>query len=627
MKRWLCKDDCHEEAQETRRPAAWSLCAFCASLWLFTTAVQAETNFYAQATATETNVFLGQVFNLDVIVKAEAKPDAPRIEGIAGLNVTTLTDGQATSSTNTWLYRYALRATQEGELTIPPLRFGKAYTESIAVRANKPAATDRMKLTQELSAQSVFVGEPVLLATTWDSTYQFGAIKAVDFNFPILNDKRFQVLEVYEPNKESNANATGLPVHGTRVLATRKSHQVDGVQHQSLAFSKLLIPKKGGKIVIPPATLLCATEKEKDAKNPKQRRSAFQYPAYFDNTFFDQNLTGRDWQRIFTESQPLVLEVKPLPQEGRPDLFNGMVGEFMIDVAAEPTEVREGEPITLTITVTAANFMENIFFQPLRYQPLLVNRFEIPSDRSLPKREGKSKVYTQTIRPLSTNISEVPPLKLAFFSPSSNTYVTVQSEAIPIRVSPAEEIGVFGNSMYQSRLRAVDEGIRQNYEDPDMLKSQRRPLFGWSNIYIVLAILLVPPLAIGGVSLVSLFGEKRHHIHRTAKAARAFKVFRKNTAHIRSHNMKTEIYGDLDEVLRAYLGDRLHLTPGALSFKEAEAKLVDADADADDIGKLKELFGLCEAYRFTHGYDEEANAKHIVQDAVRTVKALERSLR
>lgn len=466
-----------------------------------------------------------------------------------------------------------------------------------------------------------------MLTATWDSTYQFGAIKSVDLHFPILNDKRFQALELYEPGKENNAQSTGLPVHGTRVLATRNSYKVGEVQHQSLAFSKLLIPKHSGTLIIQPATLLCAAETEKNPKG-KQSRSAFQYPSYFDNTFFDQNVTGRNWSRIYTESAPIELEVKPLPTEGRPDLFNGMVGDYSIQVEAEPTQVRVGEPITLTITITAQEYMENIFFQPLRYQPGLINRFEVPSDRSLPLREGKSKIFTQTIRPLSTSNTEVPALQLAYFSPASNAYITATSDPIPLTVSPAEDIGVFGGSVYQNRLRAVEEGIRHNYEDPDMLKSRRLPLFGWSNTFIVLLIFLLPPMIFIGFWLTSFFGEKRHHIHRTAKAVRAYKVFRKNVAHIvHSHSMKTEIYCDLDQVLRAYLGDRLHLNPGALSFREAEQKLMEADAQSDTITELKNLFMVCEAYRFTHGFDEKANAKQIIHDATQVIKNVEKSLK
>jgi len=429
--------------------------------------VFADTNFYAQASVSETNIFLGQVINLDILVHAEQKPDVPKLE-LADFNTTTILTGQNSSETNTWLYRFALRAKQKGDLSVPALRFGSTYTQPVSIRADKPRATDRMTLNQQASADSVYVGEPVLLTTTWDSTYQFGAIKAVDFHFQILNDDRFQLLEIYEPEKEKNTQTTGLPVHGTRVLATRKSYRVGDIQHQALTFSKILIPKKSGKMILASATLLCAAEKEKEINN-KTRRSAFQYPAYFDNTFFDQNVTGDQWIRIYTESQPLELEIKPLPTEGRPALFNGMVGDYTIEVSAEPTQVCVGDPITLTVKITAAEYMENIFFEPLRYQPYLVNRFEIPSDRSLPLREGKSKIYTQTIRPLSTSNNEVPPIQLSFFNPASNAYMTLESGAIPITVSPADEISVFGGAADQHRLRAVDEGIRHNYEHPGRL--------------------------------------------------------------------------------------------------------------------------------------------------------------
>ena len=323
----------------------------------------------------------------------------------------------------------------------------------------------------------------------------------------------------------------------------------------------------------------------------------------------------------------MVLEVKPLPDEGRPDLFNGMVGEYAIHVDAEPTTVHVGEPVTLTITVTASNYMESISLGPLRDQPLLADRFEIPSERSLPRLEGKSKIYTQTIRPLSTLSSEIPPLRLVHFSPAAETYVTAESLPIPLTVLPAEEIGFSGAGTYPRSLHTVEGGIRHNYEKPDMLQNRRLLLFG-TRLAVALAILLIPPLTAGGISLFSLVGRRRHHIYRTAKAARAYKVFRKNAAHIvLSHSMKSEIYRDLDRVLRAYLGDRLHLTPGALSFRDAAVRLRESGTDSDTLAELQQLFELCEAYRFTRGYDEKADAKEIVRNAARIVKAVERKLK
>jgi hypothetical protein len=603
---------------------SWPLFAF---VLLAVASAQSDGAFYAYARAAETNVFLGQVFNVDVIVHADQKPDAPSLAGLEKFHAALLTNGQPTSESNTWLYRYAFRAKHEGRLQIPTLRFGKLFTAPVEIHAKKPVATSRMELMLELSKTSVYQGEPVLLTATWDSTYPFGAIKAVDLSFPVLNDRRFEILDLYNPDKDKQKSATGLPVQGTRVLATRKSFLVGETQHQSLSFAKILIPKTGGTLAIPPATLLCAAEDEADPKGRRRQRAAFQYPAYFDNTFFDQNVAGDSWSRIYVESAAPVLEVKPLPIAGRPSLFNGMVGEFGIEVTAEPSEVSVGEPVTLTITITSTGFAETIFFPSLRYQPMLVNRFEIPADRSLPVRSNKSKTYTQTIRPLSTDVDSIPPIQLAYFSPESNAYVSVKSSPIPLKVLPAEEIGIFGVNIHQSRLQTAEGGIRHNHEGPELLEHSRTPLFG-TRPFIALALLLLPPLAMGVHALASIFGKKRHHIQRTAKAVRAYRVFRRNVAHIiHSHSRKSAIYGDLDPMLRAYLGDRLHLNPGALSFRDAKEQLAAAGAEPRTLEELERVFTLCEAYRFARCFDEKGDARTIVRNAVETVKAVERTLK
>ena len=99
--------------QETRRLIRLGLCVklgacfqLCASLWLIPTEARSSTNYYAQATAAETNVFMGQVFNLDILVKAMEKPDTPNTGSIEEFNITVLDAGKPTNQENTWLYRF-----------------------------------------------------------------------------------------------------------------------------------------------------------------------------------------------------------------------------------------------------------------------------------------------------------------------------------------------------------------------------------------------------------------------------------------------------------------------------------------------------------------------------------------
>ncbi|MCF7847826.1 MAG: BatD family protein [Kiritimatiellales bacterium] len=594
---------------------------------------EVSTNFYAHIDVAKTNVFLGEVFPVNVIVKAPDFPEAPKTDALEAFNVKPLNAGTKTSEADTYVFQYSFRAKKEGLLTIPPLLFtaggADLSTEPVGMLAKKPQKSDRMSIVSTLSATNCYVGEPVLLTTTWDSSYPLNAIKAVDFHFPVLHDKRFQTLEPYEPEKEKDTRTTGLPVYNTRVLAIQKSFMVDEVQYQSLSFNKILIPKRSGTIEIPQSRLLCAATRESESDAKRGRRTAFQYPAYFDNTFFDQNLTGGGYNRVYAESNPLTLEVKPLPAEGRPPQFKGLIGSFTIDVQAEPLSVRVGEPVTLTVRIESDRFMETINFPSLRYQPQLINKFEIPDERSLPELAGKAKISTQSIRPVSTTVSNIPPLELVFFNPASNAFMTATSEPIPLTVSEAVLVAEYGTGeqQYRSRLKTVTDGIRHNYENPDMLISRKYALFGWAHPIAVCTIVLVPPILFGTIALLAFFGKKKHNIRRTAKAARAYRIYRKNAAAIAHLRTKSEIYMGLDQTLRAYLGDRLHKRPGALTFRGVEKKLAAAGTDFQTVEKLESVFEICEAYRFTAGFDENADAKQIVHAANRIVKAVERNLK
>jgi len=64
-----------------------------------------------------------------------------------------------------------------------------------------------------------------------------------------------------------------------------------------------------------------------------------------------------------------------------------------------------------------------------------------------------------------------------------------------------------------------------------------------------------------------------------------------------------------------------------LTFRDAERLLADEGVDSELRKELKNLFMLCEAYRYTHGYDEPADARKIVRDATAIIRTVERSLK
>jgi len=114
------------------------------------------------------------------------------------------------------------------------------------------------------------------------------------------------------------------------------------------------------------------------------------------------------------------VQVRALPQEGRPANFRGAVGNFVVHAQAKPTQVAVGDPVTLTVTVVDLS-QDGTTLQtlqpPVIDQASLGGEFRVPSDPLAGSVDGNAKTFTQTIRPLSAKLTQVPPIEFSYFDP------------------------------------------------------------------------------------------------------------------------------------------------------------------------------------------------------------------
>lgn len=146
---------------------------------------------------------------------------------------------------------------------------------------------------------------------------------------------------------------------------------------------------------------------------------------------------ARSISAVVTEVDARVL---PLPEGGRPKSWNGAVGEFTMMVVAKPLEVAVGEPITLTMRLmdTSTNAgLDGLQAPRIAMQSEFSNGFRVPDEAAAGTVEGRSKVFTQTIRAVSDAVREIPPIEFAFFNPAKGEYETLLSKPIAITVKPS----------------------------------------------------------------------------------------------------------------------------------------------------------------------------------------------
>ena len=134
--------------------------------------------------------------------------------------------------------------------------------------------------------------------------------------------------------------------------------------------------------------------------------------------------------------------VKPFPLEGRPGSFAGAVGEgFSIEVAADRTVVRVGDPIGLTIALRGKGNLDNASLPPLSAEGgLNPDRFRLPEGDTPGKMADGVKQFQISVRVTDESVIEIPKLAYSWFDPETETYRTAHSKPIALRVMPAQVV-------------------------------------------------------------------------------------------------------------------------------------------------------------------------------------------
>jgi len=545
-------------------------------------AATAAESLTARAAVAANVVFVGEPFRFQIQVSGSESPERPELSGLRDFK-SSFTGGGTNSRTSMtvingrmthnvqkgFILNYEFKATREGRFTIPPITVkadGKTTTtQALGIVVQRPSETENYKLRLSLSKEQAYVGEQLVLETT----FFFSAnLNQPQLSFPFTDKGAF---EIYDLGSDQ----------------PRAQETLDGKRFNTLRVRKVLVPRRAGRFTLDPATLTFegqeGTEIGKD--------------------FFGRQVRRPKFKRFVIPSNSLELTVKALPQAGRPANFAGHVGEYSVSVQAAPTEVNVGDPITLNISVAGPAMLEPVKAPALQNQESLANDFKVPSEIADGSVNGSFKVFTQTIRPLREDVAAIPPIELPYFDTAKGAYGVARSAAIPLvvratRILTADDAeGLVPLAGAGAEVQSWMQGIAHNYSGAEVLASR---LLGFSGLLTPprAAVIAGPPLVY--LILLGLVAAKRRRDSDpdARRAKKAHGEFQRGVAQA----------GTVEEVLaalRAYLGDRLTLTSGALTYRDVEPPLQSSGVGESQLAELEQLFNAGEASRYAGGIAAE----------------------
>lgn len=138
---------------------------------------------------------------------------------------------------------------------------------------------------------------------------------------------------------------------------------------------------------------------------------------------------------LTSEASTVNVTVLPFPVEGRPQAFNGAVGEFTFTATLQgDREVDVGNDISLDLKIQGKGNIEGVPLPDVCCQPGFVGLFRVSDLPPTVTVKGDTKSAIVVVKPLSGSITQIPPISFSYFNPSTKSYVTLKSDPIDISV-------------------------------------------------------------------------------------------------------------------------------------------------------------------------------------------------
>ena len=138
-----------------------------------------------------------------------------------------------------------------------------------------------------------------------------------------------------------------------------------------------------------------------------------------------------------SRSDPILIDVQPLPEDGKTQLFTGGVGDFEVSAQLDSNRIQAHAPLNFKVSVKGKGNTSLVEFPKVNW----------PKGLRLYESQGKSKslgqglsekVFEVVVIPEVAGETEIPPVEFEFFSPESRSYVRRKTAAIPIQVAPGD---------------------------------------------------------------------------------------------------------------------------------------------------------------------------------------------
>lgn len=333
-------------------------------------------------------------------------------------------------------------------------------------------------------------------------------------------------------------------------------------------------------------------------------------------------------QEVQIRSQPITVNVRPLPEAGRPDDFSGTVGRFTFKATPTKQEVEVGQPLSVNFSITGVGNIKSVAEPQIPDLPDF-RVYRASSNESVTKlddRIGGTKIFEEVFIPKRPGQLEIPTFSFSFFDPEAERYRTVATRPITVKAIRTEGYAATPELPYAApdvKIGAEARDIRYIKSDPGDLDGHRVLLLT-SPIY--LAVNALPVLALIASVVARRRREKLAGDIGYARARRASREARRRLSRARELAADPTaglFFAESSQAVLAFIGDKLNVSPHGLTSDRIRELLSARSAEEQLIGDIIDFLDRCDFARYAPSTVTQADIDQALTDAEKLMVRLE----
>lgn len=504
-------------------------------------------------------------------------------------------------------YIYILLPTQKGQLTIKQAAIeinGQIYktspvkinvTNAVEIpkdpnEAPAVSADDNIYLVADISKSNPYLNEPITVVYKLYFSYSIGISNWRELNKPKYNDFWSQNIDI----KQLKAEEGMFKGERYRYVVLRKT---------------VLYPQKSGKLEIEPLSL------DIDCQVPSNRRN-----------FWGQPIMVEDSKRVSAGSK--IINVRALPESGKPVDFSGAVGQFDFKVNPSKTTLKNGESLDLTLSVIGKGNLK-LFSLPKPVVPTALEMYDpVHEENVTTPLTGMTGRITDkyTIIPQYKGSYQIKPLSFSYFDLASGRYKTITSQPITITVldGPSVASGAKSNPTEVTKNKVEVAKSFAFIKPKTSLKSMEKEDFLGSGLFyslVALPFLAIPLLIVGRRRKRAIDNDVvGNKIRKSNALAKKYLSEAKKQL-----GQKEPFYIALEKALHNFLKAKLNIETSDMSKEKIREILTERNAQPETISEFITLTENCEFARYAPSSDTAIQQDY--EKAVEIISNLEKQLK